>query len=209
MLKNHLKFLGNQKVLLILVLAVVLCGINKAAYCQTNRPVLLLQHMPADAGTITPAPGVHHIEQDTTVTLTAVPKAGYQFVYWLGDVSDPQLNRTTVYLDAPKIIIAIFEKAEFDLEDLSEPTQGIPGGIAGGLRASAADYSRQGFTGGGGARRQSISGPQPQPPQPEPLPPPEVPVPVPEPTTLLLLAVGSSLAFAVRKDSQGGRRTRK
>ncbi|NIP27422.1 MAG: PEP-CTERM sorting domain-containing protein [Phycisphaerae bacterium] len=199
MLKSYSRFFDDQKVLLILLLAVVLCGISKTAYCQTNRPVLLLQQMPDDVGTITPGPGVHHFEQGTAVTLTAVPKAGFQFVYWLGDVSDPHLNKTTVYLDAPKIIIAIFEKAEFDLGDLSEPTLGIPGALGDVLRASAADYSRQGFGGGGGAGRQSVSGAPAQPPQPEPLPPPEVPVPVPEPTTLVLLAVGSYMAFKGRR----------
>jgi hypothetical protein len=105
------------------------------------------------------------------------------------------------YLDAPKIIIAIFERAEFEIEDMSEATQGIPGGMAGGLRASAADYSRQGYSGGGGGQ-QSVRRPPAQPPEPEPLPPPEIPVPTPEPTTLVLLAVGSYLAFA-------GRRSRK
>jgi hypothetical protein len=144
---------------------------------------------------------VHYLELDTSVTLTAVPRPGYQFIYWLGDVSDPELNRTTAYLDAPKIIIAIFERAEFELEDMSEATQGIPGGLAGGLIASAPDFSRQEFS-GGGARRQSVSRPPAQPPEPEPLPPPEIPVPVPEPTTLVLLAVGSYLAFT-------GRRSRK
>ncbi|MDH4241096.1 MAG: PEP-CTERM sorting domain-containing protein [Phycisphaerae bacterium] len=201
MVKSHSGYIGSQKVLLLVVLAGVFCGLPKPIYCQTNRPVLLLQQIPADAGTITPGPGVHYLEQDTIVTLTAVPRPGYQFVYWLGDVGDPQLNRTTAYLDAPKIIIAIFERAEFDLEDISEATQSIPGGLAGGLRASAADYSRQGYR-GGGARRQSVRRPPAKPPEPEPLPPPEVPVPVPEPTTLVLLAVGSYLAFA-------GRRSRK
>lgn len=201
MVKSHSRFFGSQKVLLLLVLAVVFCGLLKPAHCQTNRPILLLQQIPANAGTITPGPGVHYLEQDTIVTLTAVPQPGYQFVYWLGDVSEPELNRTMAYLDAPKIIIAIFERAEFELEDMSEATQGIPGGMAGGLRASAADYSRQGYS-GGGARRQSVSGPPAQPPSPEPLPPPEIPVPTPEPTTLVLLAVGSYLAFA-------GRRSRK
>jgi hypothetical protein len=198
MIESHSGYIGSQKALLLLVFVVVFCGLFKPAYCQTNSPVLLLQQIPADAGTITPGPGVHYLELDTSVTLTAVPKPGYQFVYWLGDVSEPQLNRTTAYLDAPKIIIAIFEKAEFDLEDLSEPGQSIPGGLAGGLRASAADYSRQGFS-GGGAGRQSVRRPPAQPPEPEPLPPPEVPVPVPEPTTLVLLAVGSYLAFAGRR----------
>jgi len=208
MIKSHSSFFGSHKLLLLLVLVLVFCGLHKPTYCQTNKPVLLLQQIPADAGTITPGPGVHYLELDTSVTLTAVPRPGYQFVYWLGDVSEPQLNRTTAYLDTPKIIIAIFERAEFDLEDLSEPTQGIPGGLGGGLRTSAADYSRQSFSGGGGAQ-QRVSGPPAQPPQPEPLPPPEVPVPIPEPTTLVLLAVGSYLAFAVRKDSQGGRHSGK
>ncbi len=201
MLKSHSISIGSQRVLLLLVFVVVFCGLLKPAYCQTNRPVLLLQQIPANAGTITPGPGVHYLEQDTIVTLTAVPRPGYQFVYWLGDVSDPELNRTMAYLDAPKIIIAIFERAEFELEGMSEATQGIPGGYWGGMRASAADYSRQGYS-GGGSRRQSVSSPPAQPPGPEPLPPPEVPVPVPEPTTLVLLAVGSYLAFA-------GRRSRK
>ncbi|MHC4086064.1 MAG: InlB B-repeat-containing protein [Planctomycetota bacterium] len=201
MVNSHSRFFGSQKVLLLLILAVVFCGLLKPAYCQTNRPVLLLQQVPANAGTITPGPGVHYLEQDEIVTLTAVPRSGYQFVYWLGDVGDPELNRTTAYLDAPKIIIAIFERAEFELEDTSEATQSIPGGMAGGLRASAADYSRQGFS-GGGTRRQSVRRPPARPPSPEPLPPPEIPVPTPEPTTLVLLAVGSYLAFA-------GRRSRK
>lgn len=202
MVKSHSRSTGSQKVLLLLVFAVVFCGLLKPAYCQTNRPVLLLQQIPANAGTITPDPGVHYFEQDASVTLTAVPGPGYQFIYWLGDVSEPELNRTTAYLDAPKIIIAIFEKAEFDLEDMSEATQGIPGRMGGGLRASAADFSGQGFSGGGGGRRQSVRRPPAQPPEPEPLPPPEVPVPTPEPTTLVLLVVGSYLAFA-------GRRSRK
>lgn len=198
MVKSYSGYIGSQRILLLLVLTVPLCHLSKPAYCQTNSPVLLLQQIPADAGTISPGRGVHYFEPDTSVTLTAVPKPGHQFVYWLGDVSEPQLNRTTVFLDAPKIIIAIFEKAEFDLEDLSEPTQTIPGGLGGGLRASAADFSRQGFS-GGGAGRQSVRRPPAQPPEPEPLPPPEVPVPVPEPATLVLLAVGSYLAFAGRR----------
>lgn len=198
MVKSHSRFFGSQKLLFLLVLAVILCGLRKPAYCQTNRPVLLLQQIPANAGTISPEPGVHYLEPDTRVTLTAVPRTGYQFVYWLGDVTEPELNRTTAYLDAPKIIIAIFERTEFDLEDMSEPSLSIPGGLGGGLRASAADYSRQGY-GGGGAGRQSVRRPPAQPPEPEPLPPPEVPVPVPEPTTLVLFAVGSYVAFAARR----------
>jgi len=201
MVKSHSISIGNQKVLLLLVLAVVFCRLLKPAYCQTNRPVLLLQQTPANGGTITPGAGIHYLEQNTSVTLTAVPKAGYQFVYWLGDVSDPTLNRTTAYLDAPKIVVAIFERAEFELEDLTEMVPSIPGGFGGGLRASSADYSRQRYSGGGGVKPSVRRAPS-KPPEPEPPLPQDIPVPIPEPATVVLLAVGSFLAFA-------GRRSRK
>ena len=200
MVKNNLRNSGFQKLIFLAMLAVFSCGQAEQAYCETDQPVLLLQQIPANGGTITPDTGVHHLELNTSVTLMATPKPGYQFVYWLGDVSDPTLNRTTAYLNAPKIIVAIFERAEYELEGMVEAGQGIPGGFRGGMRASARDYSRQGYS-GGGARRPSIRRVSPPPPEP-PLPPPEVPVPVPEPATVVLLAVGSFLAIA-------GRRTKK
>jgi len=160
----------------------------------------LLQQVPENAGTITPGTGVHYLQQNTSVTLTAVPRPGFQFVYWLGDVREPTLNRTTTYLDAPKIVVAVFERDEYELEDAAVIVQSIPGGLRGGLRARAADYSRQGYSGGGG-RRPSVRRPSAKPPEP-PLPPPEVPVPIPEPATILLLALGSYLAFAGRRSKK-------
>ncbi len=193
--KNSISF-GCQKVILVLILAVFFCGLPGPAYCETVGPVLLIQQIPDNGGTITPGAGVHYLQQNTSVTLTAVPRAGYQFVYWLGDVSDPTLNRTTAYLDAPKIVVAVFERVEFDLEGATETAPSIPGGQWGGLRASAADYSRQGYSGGGG-RQPSIRRAPSKPPEPEP--PQEIPVPIPEPATVVLLAVGSYLAFAGRR----------
>jgi hypothetical protein len=202
MVKNNSIFSGCHK----LILAAVLAGFAWAhakAYCQTDQPVLLLQQIPPNGGKITPDAGVHHIELNTSVTLTADPQPGYQFVYWLGDVSEPTSNRTTVYLDAPKIIVAIFERAEYGLEDMVEIGPGIPGRFGGARRAGARDYSRQGYS-GGGAKRPSTRRASTRPPEP-PLPPPEVPVPIPEPATLVLFTIGSLLAIAARKDSQGGR----
>lgn len=201
--KKNLISAGCQKSILVAVLAIFFCGFADLAYCETDGPVLLLQQLPADGGTITPDTGIHHIELNSSVTLTAIPKPGYQFVYWLGDVSEPTLNRTTAYLNAPKIIVAVFERAEFELEGLVETGQGIPGGFGGGMRASARDYSRQGYSGGGGRKpsvreRAPVRRPTPKPPQP-PLPPPEIPVPIPEPATVVLLAVGSYLALAGRR----------
>lgn len=203
--KKNLISAGCQKSILAAVLVLFFCGLADLAYCKTGQPVLLLQQLPADGGTITPDTGIHHVELNTSVTLTAIPKPGYQFVYWLGDVSDPTLNRTTAYLDAPKIIVAIFERAEFELEGLLEIGSGIPGRFGGAMRASASDYSRRGYSGGGGSQQQKVRRPTPKPPEP-PLPPPEVPVPIPEPATVVLLAVGSYLALAIPKNSRRGRR---
>jgi len=196
--KKNLISAGRQKLILVAVLALFFCGLSEPAFCETNQPVLLLQQLPADGGTITPDTGIHHVELNTSVTLTAIPKSGYQFVCWLGDVSDPTLNRTTAYLNAPKIIVAVFERAEFELEGLLEIGSGIPGRFGGAMMASGGDYSRQGYSGGGSKRPKSVSRPTPKPPEP-PLPPPEVPVPIPEPATVVLLAVGSYLALAGRR----------
>lgn len=197
MLQSSSIYICCRKLILVAVAAAFTCGLPGPAYCQTSGPALLLQQVPEDAGTITPGTGVHYLEQNTSVTLTAVPQPGFQFVYWLGDVREPTLNRTTMYLDAPKIVVAVFERDKYELEDLAGLVRGIPGGLRGGLRASAADYSRQGYSGGGG-RQPSVRGQPLKPPEP-PLPPPEVPVPVPEPATIVLLALGTYLTFAGRR----------
>ncbi|MHC4640704.1 MAG: InlB B-repeat-containing protein [Planctomycetota bacterium] len=195
--KKNLIYTGSQKSILVAVLVLFVCGLPELAHCETNGPVLLLQQIPANGGTITPDSGVHHVELNSHVTLTAIPRPGYQFIYWLGDVSDPTLNRTTTYLNAPKIIVAVFERAEFELGSMVEIGQGIPGSFVGGMRASARDYSQQGYKGGGAPRPSTrrASPPLPEP----PLPPQIVPVPIPEPATVVLLAVGGYLALAGRR----------
>ncbi len=224
MKNNHPTFIGRQSVLL--ALAIVLYGLLGPAYCQRAalRPsaewqsridatVLLLQQTDSRAGVVTPEAGVHYFDLNAEVTLTAVPKPGYYFVYWIGDVSDPTANRTIVYLDVPKIVIAVFERSgyEFSLEE--KKVQNTLGG-GGRLYPSAADYSNQGYSGGGAKRpkkfKPSPPPPPPSPPPPEPVPdefpipeegePDEFPVPEnPEPATLLLLGLGSLLGLRCRK----------
>lgn len=202
MKRNNSIFIRWEAV--VLALAVVLCGLLEPAYCETDGTALLLQQTPPQGGKISPSVGVHHFELYAEVTLTAVPKPGYHFVYWLGDVSDPTANSTIVYLDAPKIVIAVFERVEYDFLVAEERPQSRP---VGGLVGAGADYARGG--GGGIGRRPSPpSRPSPPPPPPPteekdfPVPPEgndfPVPEPIPEPATAVLLVLGSLFALARR-----------
>ncbi|MBA7671763.1 hypothetical protein ES703_79926 [subsurface metagenome] len=207
MKRNNSIFIGWQVV--ILALAVVLCGLLEPAYCETDGTALLLQQTPPQGGKITPGVGVHHFEPYAEVTLTAVPKPGYQFVYWMGDVSDPTANSTIVYLDAPKIVIAVFERVEYDFLAVEERPQSRP---VGGLVGSAGDYARTGGGGGIGRRPSWPSPPEEEKPEEKeedfPVPPEgndfPVPEPIPEPATAALLVLGSLFALA-RRDAKSNK----
>mgnify|MGYP001601280875 FL=1 len=126
--------------------------------------------------------------------LTAVPKPGYKFVHWLGEVSDATASSTVAYLDKPKVIIAVFEQAEHGVSSHGEGLTTGGGGAPGGLFPTALDFSRPGgFSGGGGSAKPQkyyyvIKDNKPTPKAPE----------VPEPATGLLLVMGSLFAFKRR-----------
>ncbi len=181
------KLIRWQGVLLAIVIGVV--GMLAPAYCETASTVLLLQQTPAQGGTVTPNVGVHHFEPNAEIILTAVPQPGYQFVYWMGDVTEPTESTTVAYLDTPKIIIAVFEQNEYrHLEEGA--TQTVP---ANRLSSTAAAFQRPAAGGGGGPTPQ---GPKPSTPPDDPKNP---TTPVPEPTTAVLLVFGSLLSFARRR----------
>ncbi|MHC4397069.1 MAG: InlB B-repeat-containing protein [Planctomycetota bacterium] len=203
--RSNVIFIGWRG--LILVIAVLTAGLAGPAYCQSDGIALLLQQTPSAGGTVTPAIGLHSFDQNTDVTLTAKPKPGYQFVYWIGNVSDPTATKTIAYMDAPKIIIAVFERSEYDLSIVEESPSISFGG--GGMLPHAPDYARGGG-GGGGGRRPPIRSrpPEPEPPEPDenlliPEETPAVPVPeLPEPATILLLGAGTVFLFRQKRESQ-------
>lgn len=158
--------------------------------CQAQEVVLLLNQTPAKAGEISPGAGIHHFKPGSEIVLTANPKPGYQFVHWLGDVSDATASKTVVYLNKPKVIVAVFEQTEYGSKDI---LPGAGGGGGGGLMPTAMNFFPQGgiSAGGGGGGGKPQSGPvvfnnktTPE---------------VPEPATGVLMVVGGLLAFARRR----------
>ncbi|MFA5423848.1 MAG: PEP-CTERM sorting domain-containing protein [Phycisphaerae bacterium] len=132
-----------------------------AAAClvPSNSPAakmaLLLKQSPVDGGSVEPGTGVHRIDGNSQVTLRAVPQPGYRFVTWLGDVDEPTSQVTGAYMDSPKIIVAVFERNEFESIEEANLMFSRPGG---GLIASAADISSGSSSAGGGSRPAGFHG---------------------------------------------------
>jgi hypothetical protein len=176
-------------------------------YSQGSKMALLLQQTPVNGGSVEPGTGVHRLDNNSQVTLRAVPQPGYQFITWLGDVAEPTSSVTEAYMDSPKIIIAVFERAKFDYIEAADLIFNAPGG---GLRASAGDISSGEGSGAIiGRSGGSFGRPRIKPPEQDDLPVPEegqindFPVPdqgeVPEPATVILLLSGAAMVATRRR----------
>jgi hypothetical protein len=166
---------------------------------------MMLQQAPMDGGSINPGVGVHSVPADGQVTITASPKAGYQFVYWLGDVEDAGSPTTQVRIDAPKIIVAVFERTDYEIP-FATPAGGDSAG--GGDRLighNTQPNNGNGYQGGGGPKQRTpdffvppIDTPTQGKDNPE-FPVPEGKAEVPEPATVLLLGIGTLLGLRAKK----------
>jgi len=146
---------------------------------------VLIEQSPVDAGKITPQVGIYRAELDEVVTLRAIAKPGYRFVYWLGDVTDATANETIIFVDGPKIVMAVFERSEFDLP----PEAGVASGFGrGGLRRVPDFRPRRG--GGGGTGGADVPPEEEEPPSDFPVP--ESDKVNPEPATVILLGLGGA-----------------
>ena len=189
-----------------LLFAVLAFGLLPAgpAYCQEGGVALLLQQTPSQGGMITPDIGVHYYDAGAEVTLVAVPRAGYYFVYWLGDVLDPTASKTTAFLSEPKVIVAVFQQVEDDQLVVGQNATLRQPALDGSALPS---YSASGGGGGGGGGGPPPGGnpdpptegdpPPDDPPDDPPIDPPDPPddppidpPDVPEPATGLLLTLG-------------------
>ena len=188
---------------MLLASAVLLACTSGKGYCQYEQEPgysILIEASPADAGFVTPESGVHRFGLNETVVLKATPKPGYRFLYWLGDVGNLTANETTINLNSPKIVIAVFEREEFSL--LTPSTMPQNGRGSGGAIASANRFTPKNFSTSPGPRW-----PKPPPiiwPDQDLFPVPEdgdddkedeFPVPddepIPEPATIALLGFGA------------------
>ena len=180
---NYPAYVGFKGVLFTFVILVI-C-IFTPAYCQSQQMTLLVQQTPNEGGAVTPLAGAYKYEQGSEVALTATPNTGYEFLYWLGDVSDQESISTTVHLDKPKIVIAVFERINGNLD----ASNNISGGGGGGLGSNPVTIGQPvSLSGGGGkAQKQTVY-----------VPAGDKPPVVPEPATGLLLALGSLFTFKKR-----------
>ena len=181
--------------ILISVFAVIAGCLFAPAYCQISDVALMLQQTPNKGGAITPDAGVYHFKQNSEVTLTAAPKPGYQFACWIGDVSDPSAISTIVYLDKPKIIIAVFEEGGYGVPAVEK---GFSGGGGGGGSGGSGFVSPAMTFGQAGSISGVAGGVKPKI-YPSAYPKSDV---IPEPATCVLLGFGSLFAL-IRRRTKG------
>lgn len=188
----------------ILWVACLLLSASSPVHAEADESgyAILIEQSPIHAGTVNPGLGVHRMGIGSTMTLVAMPKPGYRFLYWLGDVSNPASMATQVQINAPKIVVAVYERNEFELP-LTEAVEGLPSGAPYG----GAKYTPVSVGGGDSMMAfvpeydsdYSFKLPD-LPDENDPFPVPgeqDFPVPgdnpIPEPTTWCLLAAGSVL----------------
>ena len=196
----------NISKILLPAIMVMIAAVSRVGYSQTYDYydpdeyydygyALMIEQSPVDAGKITPHVGIHRVKLNEVVVLKAIPKPGYRFIYWLGDVTDVATNETTIVVGAPKIVIAVFERTEFDLPEFDVVRNGL--GRGGGSRVP--DFSPRSRRVGSGweipDRPEDIDeepGMDFPVPEDEDFPVPEdEDFPVPEPTTVVLLSFGA------------------
>ena len=194
----------NKTILTSLICSMAIAFCAMPAWAEESGYALLIQQSPPDAGSVNLGAGVHKMEIGETVTLSATPKPGYRFVYWLGDVAATDASATTIQVDSPKMVVAVFARTEFD-EEISgaRRSDGLSGGAGGGggQRGYINPVSSPAAVSGGSNYDPGNVIYNTQDKEDETST--DLPVPggkeVPEPTTLLLLGLGSTVLLRQKR----------
>ena len=86
--------------------ATIVMSCNKKITANFSQIMHNLTIKVSGNGTTAPMPGDHDYAEGAKVNITANPAGGWQFVEWIGEVSDPTKASTTVTMDSDKTIIA-------------------------------------------------------------------------------------------------------
>jgi hypothetical protein len=172
----------NKMLIIVTAMSLICAG---QAFSQENTAAVLVQLSPLNGGEVNPGLGLHTIAQNSEMALSAVAKPGYQFMYWIGDVAEPTSQKTIALVNTPKIIIAVFERVEYDFLDRNVEIKSAP---MGGLSASGRPPRSGGLDTPSFGRPPADRPDMPRPPKDDG----DVPVPsTPEPTTVVLLSLGA------------------
>jgi hypothetical protein len=198
-----------------LLALIIVLSVSMTAAASDEGYALLIQSSPPDAGVVNPGMGIHKIQMGQTVALSATPKPGYRFLYWLGDVSSTSGADTSISVDSPKLVVAVFTREGFEDElpgpgILNGEYSGGGGGYQNPIQSSGSGGS---FVSGDfedGFRYRPPTIPDEPDDAIDDIPVPgddkdndDIPVPgdneIPEPATILLLGLGSGFLLKQRK----------
>ncbi|MCI0500018.1 MAG: PEP-CTERM sorting domain-containing protein [Planctomycetales bacterium] len=180
--------------------AAVVLALTAGAQGADDNYALLIQVSPPDGGVVSPGMGVLTMPVGQKVPLSATPKQGYRFLYWLGDISSNDGTAAVVSIDSPKLVVAVFARENFE-ENL--PGVGVIDGQPGdsGQRYIGSPVQPAGSANPGGGVADSPSYDWPdgnENPEDD-----DIPVPgdgeVPEPATVLLLGLGSAVLLRQKR----------
>ena len=154
----------------------------------------MLEITPPQGGSLNIVPGVYSYDRFAVVTLVATPKPGYQFVYWMGNVTNAATGTTMVFLDSPKMVIAVFERNKFETVGLENDYMGGSGSGGGLIRSASESYA--GISGDVSSVSDSSSNDSTEDEEGD------VPVPVPEPVTVALFSAGFLMLAKSRRNGE-------